>query len=179
MPRVVLVLLLAASVATWTARLRWQTPTRRQASAAFPVVMCDGDGDSVDDGGSVGAGDGDSGGDGGGGGGDDDRSLQASLRRAAAAKLGASVDSMMPSADLAWSSAGSSKMAAALEEGRRATQHTLCSVDAVHCAVHCAGRPLEFRHAVPILHTHLGASREAAHATRTCASRYAYMRQPT
>ena len=80
--------------------------------------MCDGDGDD----GVAGDSDGDSdgGGDSDGVGVGDDRSLQASLRRAAAAKLGASVDSMMPSDDLAWSSTGSSKMAEALHEGRRA-----------------------------------------------------------
>ena len=135
--RVLLVLLLAASTASWTARARWQAPTRRHASAAAPaftVVMCDGDGDD----GVAGDSDGDSdgGGDSDGVGVGDDRSLQASLRRAAAAKLGASVDSMMPSDDLAWSSAGSSKMAQALQEGRcaiaRCTRksyalHTLCT----------------------------------------------------
>ena len=82
--------------------------------------MCDGDadGDGV-------AGDSDGDGDSDGVGVGDDRSLQASLRRAAAAKLGASVDSMMPSDDLAWSSAGSSKMAEALQEGRCAFVYTL------------------------------------------------------
>ena len=82
--------------------------------------MCVGNGGGDSDG--DGDGDGDAAGGGGiGGGGDndgEDRSLQASLKRAAAAKLGASIESMMPLADRAWSSAGSSKMAAALQEGR-------------------------------------------------------------
>ena len=147
--RVLLVLLLAASTASWTARARWQAPIRRHASAAataFTVAMCDGDadGDGV-------AGDSDGDGDSDGVGVGDDRSLQASLRRAAAAKLGASVDSMMPSDDLAWSSAGSSKMAQALQEGRRAIArctrksyalHTLCTCRHTPstpqaCLVHC------------------------------------------
>ena len=150
--RVLLVLLLAASTASWTARARWQAPTRRHASAAAPaftVVMCDGDGDD----GVAGDSDGDSdgGGDSDGVGVGDDRSLQASLRRAAAAKLGASVDSMMPSDDLAWSSAGSSKMAEALQEGRRAsytahTLHTPSCLPAFLSSCRCA-------HALVHLHT--------------------------
>jgi hypothetical protein len=119
-----MLLLFAATVASWTARVRWRTPSER---CAFPV-MCSGD--SIGDGDSVGDADGDGVGDSGsdgGEGGDDDRSLQASLRRAAAAKLGASVDSMMPADDLAWSSAGSSKMATALQEGRCACVSEACA----------------------------------------------------
>ena len=119
-----MLLLFAATVASWTARVRWRTPRER---SAFPV-MCSGD--SIGDGDSVGDADGDGVGDSGsdgGDGGDDDRSLQASLRRAAAAKLGASVDSMMPADDLAWSSAGSSKMATALQEGRCACVSEACA----------------------------------------------------
>ena len=122
--RAAMLLLFAATVASWTARVRWRTPRER---SAFPV-MCSGD--SIGDGDSVGDADGDGVGDSGsdgGDGGDDDRSLQASLRRAAAAKLGASVDSMMPADDLAWSSAGSSKMATALQEGRCACVSEACA----------------------------------------------------
>ena len=76
--------------------------------------MCVGNGGGDSDVDGDGDGDAASGGDNDG----DDRSLQASLKRAATAKLGASIESMMPLADRAWSSAGSSKMAAALQEGR-------------------------------------------------------------
>ena len=117
MRRAVLLLLLATSAASWTARLRWQTSARPHAALTFSAAMCVGNGGGDSDG--DGDGDGDAAGGGGiGGGGDNDRSLQASLKRAAAAKLGASIESMMPLADRAWSSAGSSKMAAALQEGR-------------------------------------------------------------
>ena len=81
--------------------------------------MCVGNGGGDSDGDCYGDGDSDAAGGGGiGGDGDndgDDRSLHASLKRAAAAKLGASIEPMMPLSDRAWSSAGSSKMAAALQ----------------------------------------------------------------
>jgi hypothetical protein len=123
--RAVLLLIFATSAASWTARLRWQTSVRPHAALAFSAAMCVGNGGGDSDGDCYGDGDSDAAGGGGiGGDGDndgDDRSLHASLKRAAAAKLGASIESMMPLADRAWSSAGSSKMAAALQACRSPT----------------------------------------------------------
>ena len=79
--RAPLLLLLATSAASWTARL--QASTRPHAAIAFSAAMCVGNGGGDSGGNGGGGGPAPSGGDGGG----DDRSLQALKRAAAAASV--------------------------------------------------------------------------------------------